>query len=158
MTTNNRILRLEHLIKGMRKRLSIVNAKMSSIIDTRNHYLRHRAPAVLTRQRDLVRAAVKMADKLKAVQRLNIHTTHATRKGGKSNVLLLVTPNQARKLRAIADSNLRHFLNSKDNARHATRITIPYGTYKPIKESKTWSSKTLGVMRRRKDAKLAKKT
>lgn len=125
MTIESKIARLEKKIIHLQTACTKINDKYMGIIHTRNHYLRHRAPGVNKRQKLLLRAALTLEKKFRTLKKVGLHMTHSTR-SGKQNILLLVTANQARKLRAIADSNLTHFLNSKDNIARKNPVILNY--------------------------------
>jgi hypothetical protein len=101
------------------ERLLIVNRKIlgryRDIVDTKKHYMKHRAPGVLKRQSIMLRQMKMLANKLSAIPRIQLQVTHKARNAGSINTLLMVNHNQARKLRALADMDLRPILNSKAN-------------------------------------------
>ena len=124
--TDARIEKLEKQIDHALKLVRKVNDRCAGILAARNHYLRHRAPGVLKRQQVMFRAMQKAAKKLEAIPRISIQVSHKARNKDKQNVLLMVTANQARKLRALADADLRPILNGTANVRAGNRARLVY--------------------------------
>ena len=123
MIDDKRFERLEEQVQRALILVRKVNARCANILAARNHYLRHRAPAVLKRQSVMIGAMKKMAKKLEAIPRMSLQVSHKARNKDKQNVLLMVTSNQARKLRALADADLRPVLNGLANSRAGGKRT-----------------------------------
>ena len=121
--------KLEYKVKKALALVRQVNKRCADILAARNHYLRHRAPGVLKRQKIMLRTLEKTAKKFDAIPRLSLQVTHKARNKDKQNVLLMVTSNQARKLRAIADADLRPLLKGLGNARAGKRVSLKYTPY-----------------------------
>ena len=106
-----RIERLENLVTNMMYRLSTINKRASDIYHNQKHYLRYRAKGVGRRDQILLGLAHRLQKKLAGFPNIsNVKTHHRGKR-----MVLLVTPNHARKLRAIAAMDLRPLLNSKAN-------------------------------------------
>jgi hypothetical protein len=124
--TDARIDKIEKQVAHALEMVRRVNERCSNILAARNHYLRHRAPGVLQRQRVVFRAMQRVAKRLESIPRMSLQVTHKARNKDRQNVLLMVTANQARKLRALADADLRHLLNGASNARSGKRARLVY--------------------------------
>lgn len=126
MNIEKRVERLENRIKFIIENQVRINSKLNNIIHTRNHYLRHRAPAVMKKQKMMLRRLSRMVDKFDKIPRMNLKTSSKAKSGSRFNTLLLVTTNQAEKLKAIADSNLIGLLNGKNNKVNGKRVVLGY--------------------------------
>ena len=117
-----KVARLEKLVDTFRSKYSSLNNRCMAIIHNQRHYLRHRAKKVDKRQASLMRAAQSVAKKLKRMPEWS-KIVSGTSCSGRRHVLF-VTNNHARKLRALADLDLRPLLNSKANHGPETRVRL----------------------------------
>jgi hypothetical protein len=116
MTDKQRMDKLEQKIEHALGLIRRTNERCAAILSAKNHYLKHRAPGVFKRQSIMLRSMQKLAKKLEAIPRVALQVTHKARNQQVQNVLLMVTSNQARKLRALADADLRPILNGMSNS------------------------------------------
>lgn len=126
-----RVSDLELKVDRINKKCSAVTKRCSDIYHNQKHYLRYRADKVGKRQAALLDAARRMAKKLEAIPRMNIKMTGKKTKGA-VRTLLLVTPNHAKKLRALAEMDLRPLLNSRFN-KGRKRRTLGSGKKSPYR-------------------------
>lgn len=100
------IIRQDRLIATMRKRILLANKRVAAVLHNQNHYLRHRAPAVINRGKNLIKQSKILMKKLSKLPSLRVHTKTRT---NRHNFVFLCTGNEARKLRALAEMDMRRF-------------------------------------------------
>jgi hypothetical protein len=108
-----KVARLEVLVKTLRKQQSVTGSRVHMFYHNQKYYLRHRSKKVDKRQKTLLSAARAIAKKMAILPNLRQAFTTASKHG--QRCVLLVTPNHARKLRALAEIDLRGLLNGKKN-------------------------------------------
>lgn len=116
MTDNQRLTELEKKVEHTLGLVRRTNERCAAILSAKKHYLKHKAPAVFKRQSIMLKSMQKIAKKLAAIPRIYLQVTHKARNQQVQNVLLMVTSNQAKKLRALADADLRPILNGLTNS------------------------------------------
>lgn len=112
--------RIEKLVSTLRGRCAFLSQRLSAIYHNQKHYMRYRAKRVDKRQMSLLAAARQFKKKIEAFPQLNFKMTG---KCGR-RVVLLVTPNHARKLRALAEIDLRPLLNGARNFNAKKRVSL----------------------------------
>ena len=128
---------VEHLEAQVRRSLKVArktNERCAALLANQKHYLRHRAPGVLKRQKLMMANAEKLADRIQSIPGIKHITTKNIAKGSKNpRHLLLVSGNEARKLRALARLDLRTILNRVSNLGKKRRdiLGYTYGKRKP---------------------------
>ena len=126
MTNNQaekRIQILEKKLGTLKKKLSVTLKRTADIVNNQKHYLRHRKKKVDARQAALLSAASRYAKRMKDIPKIKVALTKMS-KSGKNRIILMVTNNQARKLRALAEMDLRPILNSRGNSDPKTRARL----------------------------------
>jgi len=105
-----------------------INDRYSNILNNQTHYLRFRKPLVEKRQKALLVNATNLAKRMANIPDFKSLSTIGKRKGRREvRHMLLVSGNEARKLRAIARIALRPLLNSKSNRNSASRLRLGNG-------------------------------
>ena len=115
-----RIDRLEHLLNSNRKLTSRANDRVVTVLNNQKHYLRHRAPGVLKRQKDLITKAVRLMRRLECIPKLNIQTSHKKHNSADKHIIFMCTGNEARKLRQMINIDFRMFNSCKVKKLHHT--------------------------------------
>lgn len=141
MTLESKVRKLEktveHLEDQVRRSLKVArktNERCAALLANQKHYLRHRAPGVLKRQKLMMANAEKLAARIQNIPGIKHITTKKRVRGSKdSRHLLLVSGNEARKLRALARLDLRTILNRVSNLGKKRRdiLGYAYGKRKP---------------------------
>ena len=140
LIANTRISRLKKKVTKLTVRLSLltkhhehtlrlvqaINDRYSSILHNQNHYLKFRKPLVEKRQKQLLLNAANLAKRLSNIPDLKSITTKKTGHTGRRAVrhILLVSGNEARKLRALARMDFRSLLNASANRNSPNRQKV----------------------------------
>ena len=95
----------EERLSRIEKKFSTINKRIGNVLSNQKHYLRYRAPLVMKRQKHLLDHAYTLARKLKDFPKIKPFVIRKA-KCGEVRHVLLVTQNQARRLRRLADTNL----------------------------------------------------
>jgi len=98
---------------------------IKSIVHHWKHYATYRMSGIRKRQKAERQKAQALRRFMKKLPMLQAHFSHKS-KGG-MNHILLVTGNQARKLRALAEADLRPILNGKNNQGRKDRVVLGQG-------------------------------
>ena len=123
MTTEQRITKLEKKVKAFSHRIAIQNEKLRDILSNQKHYLRYRATTVNDRHKIMMKTIKRYYNIMQRVPKLAVMLNRRSH-SGKDRHILLVTGNQARKLRMLAECDLRPILNSKANHKAKTRVRL----------------------------------
>jgi hypothetical protein len=122
--------RITHLEATTARALKVarrISNRCTSLLNNQKHYLRHRAPTVLKRQKRMLANAERLTARLQAIPGIKHVTTQKTAHGSKTvRHLLLVSGNEARKLRALAHIDLRSILNTVSNRGKKRREILGY--------------------------------
>jgi len=110
-------------IEHVNNRVTKISERVSMILANQKHYLNNRGKNVLKRQGAALKAISNLNYKIKQIPKLSVAFSKKS-KGGTQRVILMVSHNQARKLRALADLDLRPILNAKANASKSKRLSL----------------------------------
>jgi hypothetical protein len=101
------LARINRILSTTRRKLRQTRRQVGNVLSNQRHYLRYRAPAVVTRGRKMVEHAKKFMQRMERIPKLNIKTS--CKAGERYNIIFLCTNNEARKLRALANIDFRRF-------------------------------------------------
>lgn len=101
---------IEERLDALEAALPSIRDHLSSIKSNQKSYLKHRAPRVKASE-----AAGRTLEKMESFARALdlVHIMTSTKRGGEPTFILRVTRNQAAKLVALAEKDLRPFLSGQ---------------------------------------------
>lgn len=122
MNAEQRLTKIERKLAHALKLLSMINTKYKNLIAMRKHYMRTRKAQVDKRETLLLARAQRVAKILSEFPQFQISSL--CKPNSKGRIVLLVTPAQADKLRAITEFDFRAF-NSRPKS--ADNQYVPFG-------------------------------
>jgi hypothetical protein len=100
--------------RSLSRKFTTLNNRTSAMFHNQQHYLRHRAPAVLKKQRAMTLATARLYKRMEAIGRQNIRFQSALHsKPSEKNIIFLCSHNDAKKLRTILQMDFRQFNGTK---------------------------------------------
>jgi hypothetical protein len=101
-------------IEKVNSRVSEMSERVCNILNNQKHYLNNRGKNVLKRQADARKTVARFNALIKKIPKLNVTFTKKA-KDGRQRILMMVTHNEARKIRALAELDFRSILNASNN-------------------------------------------
>jgi hypothetical protein len=96
--------------RALSRKFTALNHRVVSVFHNQQHYLRHRAPKVLKKQKTMMLATERLYKRMEVIGRQNIRFQSALHsKPAEKNIVFLCSHNDVKKLRTVLNMDFRQF-------------------------------------------------